>query len=547
MKRFGWLAFAALALLAGCAHTRELDVALDKNVRVPEKRALVLFADGVRTEVFDAMLDAGQLPNIQRYIVDRGVRARHAVTVVPSITYAATASINTGRYPGHHQIMGNKWFDRTSGQYQDYMYIRTYQEINRDLRAPTIYEILGDRYSVTIQVANYLGATRPIENWMSSGINWFFRRILEVDRLIAVRFELIAECARTTGTWPDYILAYFPAIDEIGHRYGSDSPQYRQALANLDVQVGRICRGLERNGLLEGYYIFLVSDHGHVPADRLNSWSVEKFLKNDLGIRVVDKMFLEKGNTCERHAYLNDKCDLVLINGGSRRAHLHLRTDEHWFHEPTPQETQEFLAHRADPAPVCRGMTLHQTLAKQTPVRLVAVKAGPDRVEVLHRDARGLIERELRDGVKRYRYTPTAGDPLSYDEPHVKSLLDGQFHESRQWLAASCRSEFPDFVPQVVEMFDSGRAGQIVIFADRGWDFSPIDLGGHGSAIRDDMIVPFFVAGPDIPHGEILTARLVDLVPTVLDIMNLADRQALFGQFDGQSILDELKQTQPAP
>jgi len=535
-----------ICLLAGCAHTGELKINLAPQVRIPQRPVLILFADGVRTDLVDRMMDTGELPNIKRYIYDRGCRARYAVSCLPTITYAVTASITTGRLPGHHHIMGNKWFDRNSGKYQDYTFIRTYHQVDHDLRAPTIFEILNDRYTVTIQTANRLGAVRAIDNWMTSGINWFFRRILTVDQLVAVRFELIADCAKAVGQWPDLILAYFPAVDEIGHRFGADSPQYRHALINLDAQIGRIFRSMETTGMLDRYYVFFVSDHGHVPAKKSMYWSPEDYLARRLAIPMVSGMFLENASSCQRHRYLNKNTRIVVVTGGNRRSHIHLRTGQFWTDRPKYAEVVDFVNKFAPSArQQAKDATLMEMLAGQEAVRLVAARVDDNHAEVFFRNERAIIERRVTAGQKTYRYRTIKGDPLRYTACRFTSaeggLVDNAFHDADRWLAASCRSEFPDFVPQIIEMFDSPRAGEIVLFADRGWDFSANDLGGHGSALKDDMIVPFVLVGPDIAHGEILTARLVDIVPTVLDILGLSDRLTQAGKLDGKSILPKVR------
>ena len=547
-REFAFLAILALstALIQGCGHTGELKMTRPDNVRTPDRPVLVFFVDGVNTEVFDAMLSENKLPNIQTHLIDRGCRARHGLSCVPSITYAVTASINTGRFPGHHDIMGNKWFDRQTGKFQNYCYIRTYQQIDNDLHAPTIFEMLNDRYTVTIQTANRYGASRPFDNWMSSGINWFFNHILEVDQLVAMRFEEIAANAQITGVWPEYILAYFPAVDEIGHRFGSNSQEYQQALINVDTQIGKICRSLQDIQLLDKYTLALISDHGHAPSDRQNTWIPDQFFRDELGLRIVSKMFEEDGNTINRHNYLRSHADAVVVNGGSRRVHVHLRSGQYWTTEPTYQDTQTFLSQYGSPKPKYQQMTLPQILAQQEPLRLVAVKVDDNRVEILYRDWRAMIERKIENGQKLYRYQPVTGDPLTYSlYSHSQKLTDGQFHDSQTWLQISANTAIPDFVPQIVEMFDSPRAGQIVFFADTGWNFSTTEVGGHGSIVREDMIVPFIIAGPEIRQGEFHAARLVDLVPTILDIMNLSDRANQFGELDGISRLPEITATQP--
>ena len=57
----------------------------------------------------------------------------------------------TGCFPGHHDIMGNIWFDRRTLEIRDYIHAGSYRSVNRHFDRRTIYEILGDRFSVNIQ------------------------------------------------------------------------------------------------------------------------------------------------------------------------------------------------------------------------------------------------------------------------------------------------------------------------------------------------------------------------------------------------------------
>jgi len=538
---------SGLAVGAGCAPTGELRVSVGENIHVPPRRVMVFLADGVRKDLLEQMIRDGRLPNLKHYLYDRGCWVDYAVSSIPSITYAAIASINTGRFPGHHEILGNKWFDRISGQFQNYTFIHRYQRVDEDLRAPTIYELLPDRFTVTIQTANRHGADRPIDNWMSSGIRWFFGDIEGVDRLVADRFEVIADCANQTGRWPDYITAYFPAVDEMGHRYGSDSRQYADALVNLDDQVGRICGFLDNNGLLKDYHLILVSDHGHAPIPRENYWLPGPFFRDHLGLNVVDHWFLDERNSNEWHRYLA-KFQMVMINGGSRRIFLHLRAGKYWANPPSFDDARYFLRRYA-PAVYERAgrKELPDLLLAQTAVGVVAMKVDANTVEVRTRTGMARITRKTDSrGVKSYRYDPIQNDPLGYrGHGSTRSMVGTGYYESRAWLEASCDSEYPDFVPQAVEMYDSHRAGQIAAFAAAGWDFSQKDIGGHGSVIHDDMIVPMMIAGPGISKTALKCARITDVMPTALDILGESDRLKTVGPIDGQSLLPILT-TRPA-
>ncbi|MHC4718578.1 MAG: alkaline phosphatase family protein, partial [Planctomycetota bacterium] len=183
---------------------------------------------------FGALRAAGKLPNITRYLVDRGVTVCGAVASLPTITFANNVSFHTGLLPGHHGIVGNKWFDRHRLIFQDYGFIRTYQQVDDDFRATTIYEALADEHTATILSPVRRGATRNIDNWMSAGIAWYFGMQKTINRLTTMRFALIADVANRAGRWPAVILAYFVTPDTVGHACGPDSTDCLEMLLDID-------------------------------------------------------------------------------------------------------------------------------------------------------------------------------------------------------------------------------------------------------------------------------------------------------------------------
>ncbi len=68
-------------------------------------------ADGSRADVFEELLKRGDLPNISKYIVEKGTFTS-AVSVFPSTTGPAYAPFLLGRFPGRCNLPGIRWFDR---------------------------------------------------------------------------------------------------------------------------------------------------------------------------------------------------------------------------------------------------------------------------------------------------------------------------------------------------------------------------------------------------------------------------------------------------
>lgn len=522
-----YIVFFLLLYASGCGRLKPVSL-IDQRVAVPERAAVVFFVDGMNRQVYGEMLGRGELPGIAKYLVGRGCSVEYGVTAVPSITYAISTSLATGQVPGHHGVLGNKFFDRVRLFYADYNTIKTYRDVDDDYRCPTMYEILDEKFSVTIQTPVRRGVYRKIDNWATSGIRWYFNQIMEIDCLTAERFYLIGEMAREAGRWPDLIFAYFPATDEMGHRYGPDSGQYRRSLRNVDEQIGRIGAALEASGLLERTYLVLVSDHGMTGCEKENYINIAELIEGEFGLRVASQGPGRIESYGKRAAYFRGY-DAVLVNGGYRRAMVYLRNGADWSVAGGPAKAR----------PVARF------LAEQEAVCFTAYPDGEGGVWVENRLGRGRIERRGEVGEsldeKQYRYEVIDGeDPLGYDTTlRAKGLPDGGFRSGADWLAGTVQSEYPDLPVQIAEVFDSHRAGDLLVFAREGWDFDRSNVGGHGSAAAADMLVPMVFAGPGIEPGRVIpAARTVDVVPTVIEMLD--GRKLGEYRFDGRSLLQEM-------
>ena len=60
----------------------------------------------------------------------------------------------------------------------------------------------------------------------------------------------------------DFVSMYFGEPDGTGHRYGPDSPQRREMVAQVDRQVGYIRESVNRHGLSDHLNIIITADHG---------------------------------------------------------------------------------------------------------------------------------------------------------------------------------------------------------------------------------------------------------------------------------------------
>jgi hypothetical protein len=112
------------------------------------------------------------------------------------------------------------------------------------------------------------------------------------------------------------------------------------------------------------------------------------------------------------------------------------------------------------------------------------------------------------------RYEPLNGDPLG---------LGGYLElDDREVLLRSRETDVPDAPRQLLQLFATARAGDLVLAAQPGVDFRgpweiPEHKAGHGSLIREHMEVPIAASVP-LPSGPV---RTVDLMPAMLECLGV--------------------------
>ena len=76
------------------------------------RRVVLLLVDGLRPDLAESMLDAGELPHLAE-LTRRGGRTRGS-TAFPSTTTVAYLPFLTGASPGECNIPSIRWLDRTA-------------------------------------------------------------------------------------------------------------------------------------------------------------------------------------------------------------------------------------------------------------------------------------------------------------------------------------------------------------------------------------------------------------------------------------------------
>jgi len=519
----------------GPADTFGLDLSLPEGAET--RGAVVFLVDGVTAATFEEMLDAGQLPAIRRYFVDRGLYAPRAVANIPSVTLANLTSFVTARFPGHHGVTGINWFDRNQLIWRDYATIAQKNTLDEDYTATTVYEHFPNRTTVSVFFQPHRGTTKFIENWTSAGPAYFFGWYQFVDRLTLSRLGLVAEIARQRAEWPAVTVVYLLAPDFAAYGHGASSAEYRGALRHTDRQIGRVLGDFERSRLLNKLVVAFVTDHGMTDVN--THFPVEPFLREEVGLDVAHDHLWEKTSFEKRLEYYQ-RFNCVVYGSGDRYAAVCLRKPirdakgyvvgyRPWTVRPAPEDLEDYPS-RNEPVeggtwrarlPIDkRGVNLLEVFTLHPAVLATAYAAGSNRVRLIRKGGAVVEFSQERGagGAITYR-TVQGNDPLDWDGSVPGEVLAGQSASPDEWLRWTRDTEYPDLPAQLLAYFRARRAGDLVLFAAKGYDLHNKHNGGHGGLSPADMHVPIVLAGPGVPRGRVEAARAVDVVPTLLTLL----------------------------
>ncbi len=277
------------------------------------------------------------------------------------------------------------------------------------------------------------------------------------------------------------MFAVFPGVDGVTHWVDPWHPRVLDVYRQFDQMVGRYA---QRGGFSGDHLIAIVSDHGATKIDRHTDVSLAI---EAAGLHVL------------RHPILwrRDPQVAVMISGNAA-AHVYLHPGQPRNHRWSLPEMEDGAVHG-----IPQGFATF--LAELDGVALVAGTDG-DAVHVISRD--GYARLTVTD-TGRVAYVPERGDVLGLGANDLEL-------SSQDWVAASFDSPYPDAPVQLLQIFRSSRAGDLVVASApstdlrEDWEF-PAHRSGHGSLIDEHMKCVVAVNRP-----VRAPLRTVDIFPLVL-------------------------------
>ena len=234
---------------------------------------ILVSIDGFRPDY----LDRGVTPNLSA-LAAGGVSASMRPSF-PSVTFPNHWTLVTGKVPDHHGIVGNRMEDpaRPGETFtmasDDPFWWNAAEPIwvsaeKAGVRTATMFwpgaNVGWGGTPIPNSHGGIAGATRP-EDWQQ-----FNQAVTGAQRVDAV----IDWMRRPAAQRPRFVTLYFDTVDSAGHANGPQSPATTQAVADVDVQIGRLVQGLR--DLRQPANLVIVADHGMAATDSTRTIALDR-------------------------------------------------------------------------------------------------------------------------------------------------------------------------------------------------------------------------------------------------------------------------------
>jgi hypothetical protein len=282
----------------------------------PAPKAVVLLVlDAFRADYLDR--HAALLPNLSRLRREGASFERARVSHLPTITTVGHATIATGTDARFHGIVTNGAWDRIAGKvaepFADLSPVNlmtpaladrwSYETDGRAVIVtqsstpnatalaghgaclfngrPVIYasyDRLTGKWATDPKcylLPDYVKAFDARTLWEGTDGKWMGHPVGNADEIRRsapfARFEgdtlvsMIEHEPIGADDVTDLVLANLKVADYVGHAYGPDSPELREAVTTIDLQVGRVLEAMAKKAGPEGYLVAITADHGMPP------------------------------------------------------------------------------------------------------------------------------------------------------------------------------------------------------------------------------------------------------------------------------------------
>ncbi len=454
-----------------------------------DKSCIFILADGARADLFEYLLEKGELPNISEYIVDRGSYS-NGVTVFPSTTGPAYTPYLLGKFPGRCNLPGIRWFDRYQFEQsrislkgiRSYIGPETYL-INSDLDTngtPTLFELLPRSVSILNEITRGLSSNRDKTRYKKLFLkikSHFTDSSNEVDE--AGGRLLLDSLAEN----PKFLFCVFMGIDTYSHQLHPFHKKVVNSYKYIDYYVGQIADYLKKENRFDDTLIAIGSDHGLTPTH--SHFDTPLFMEK-LGYKTLY-------HTNIFNHLIN--ADAAVMVSGNSMAHIYIKSKDGWKRNAYMEETENVV----------------NELLGRNEIDIVAGIRSDNKIGI--KSVRGEAIAWNENG--NIKYSVKGSDPFGYKKIPKKLTTDSALKHSQN-------TNYPDAIVQLLQLFESRRTGDLVVSAKPGIDLrardeNPEHCGSHGSLVKDHMMVPIVMNS----KSRNQFVRSSDIYPTILNYLDI--------------------------
>ena len=242
-------------LLLACQPQTAPDAADAQVVVDAGHNPVILFSlDGFRYDY----LEKYPAPHLNA-LAKGGVRAEQMYPSYPSKTFPNHISIVTGMYPANHGLVHNKFYD---AELDEVYRMGKARKEPRWLQGAPLW-ILAEKQGVRTAAYFWPESDATIDGHAASHSFAYNQSTPYQDRID----QIVDWLKMPPATRPQFIVGYFSLVDSMGHDYGPDSAEVKQAVAEVDGYLGQLKRRLD-NELDFPVNLVVVSDHGMIAIDK---------------------------------------------------------------------------------------------------------------------------------------------------------------------------------------------------------------------------------------------------------------------------------------
>lgn len=458
-------------------------------------KLIFIIIDGVPYRVFEELVYQNKLPNIRKHIMSNGVLMK-GVSAFPSTTGPAFVPFFTGLFPGTANIPGIRWMSK-----KDYPHISKYKRpaicsymgpeglsFNDDLvGVKTLFQYFDKSSNIynliTKGVSKDLTKNNKLRHYAFSYLtkNWSFTDRKATDFLL-----------KAINDDYDFISCLYPGVDEYAHLKGVKNKKTLDEYTKIDEDLGKAFDLLMEKGIYEETLFVITSDHGlsdtHTHID-------------------LEGVLTKKGYKCLHFPLLHMK-DTVCASmvSGNAMSNIYIKESNIWGNAKLSIDDDK----------------ASEIVKIVTSIDGVDFVCGLDKdrnINVVNKNGKGVIY--LKDGSLDYNYKGV--DPLGLSLPYDNLDI-------RDSISATINTDYPDLFIQLIQIFKSNRAGDLIVTSKPGYDLRAKyefhkHHASHGSLHKEQMLVPVLL---NYPLKE-RVLRTVDVFPTILNLMGKNIEQNLDG------------------